>query len=328
MNKEKYDENKWFAEAKFGMMIHWGLYSLLGGEWKGRRMDNYIAEWAQQYFRIPLCEYKKLCRAFDPVFFNAEEWVKTASDAGMKYVVLVSKHHDGFAMFKSAVSDYNVVDATPFGRDVVAEVADACRKYGLRLGLYYSQDLDWEHPHGGGYNVGKIWCDNAAYLTNNWDYPDASKKDYSICFEEKIKPQVKELLTNYGDICLLWFDVPVTISPEQSDELYRMVKSYQPDCLVNSRIGNGRGDYESAEDNFIPDKHSSGKLYESPCTMNGSWGFKYYDCDWKPAEEILKTKKKLNGMGCNYLLNVGPDHLGRIPAPCVDILRRVGEADR
>ena len=323
---ERFDMKKWFVDAKFGMMIHWGLYSLLGGEWRGRRMDDYIAEWAQQYFRIPLSDYKKLCRAFDPVYFDAEEWVLTAKSAGMKYMVFVSKHHDGFAMFKSAVSDYNVVDATPFGRDVVAELAYACRKHGLKLGLYYSQDLDWEHPHGGGYTMGKVWCDNAAYLTNNWDYPDDAHKDYSICFEQKIKPQVKEILTNYGDLCLIWFDVPVTLTPEQSDELYRMVKFYQPDCLVNSRIGNGRGDYESADDNFIPDKHSAGKLYESPCTMNGSWGYKYYDCNWKTAEEILRIKNKLNGMGCNYLLNVGPDHLGRIPAPCVDILKSVGRA--
>lgn len=325
MDTERFDIKKWFAEAKFGMMIHWGLYSLLGGEWRGRRMDNYIAEWAQQYFRIPLSEYKKLCRAFNPVLFDAEEWVLTAKSAGMKYIVLVSKHHDGFAMFKSEVSDYNVVDATPFGRDVVAELAEACRKHGLKLGLYYSQDLDWEHPHGGGYTMGKVWCDNAAYLTNNWDYPDDKHKDYSICFEQKIKPQVKEILTNYGDLCLIWFDVPVTLSPKQSDELYRMVKFYQPDCLVNSRIGNGRGDYESAGDNFIPDEHKAGMLYESPCTMNGSWGYKYYDCNWKTADEILRIKNKLNKMGCNYLLNVGPDHLGRIPAPCVDILRKVGE---
>ena len=318
------DNRKWFSEAKFGMMIHWGLYSLLGGEWKGQRMGDYIAEWAQEYFRIPLCEYGRLCKAFNPVCFDAEEWVKLAKDAGMKYVVFTSKHHDGFAMFKSNASSYNVVDATPFGRDVVAELAAACRKYGLKLGLYYSQDLDWQHPHGGGYTAGKTWCGGAAYLTNNWDYPDDAHKDYSVCFEEKIKPQVKEILNNYGDLCLIWFDVPVTLTPEQSDELYNMVKFYQPDCLLNSRIGNGKGDYVSAEDNEIP-KDNKGMLYEAPCTLNDTWGFKYYDSNWKSPETVLELKKRLNDAGINYLLNVGPDGLGRIPAPSTDILREVGK---
>ena len=194
---------EWFKEAQYGMMVHWGLYALLGGEWQGKRMANYIGEWAQQYFRIPLAEYSKLAAAFNPVFFDAEEWVKLAKDAGMKYVVFTSKHHDGFAMFKSEVSKYNVYDATPFKRDVVAELADACKEYGLKLGLYYSQDLDWEHPDGGGYKLGKVWCDNAAYLTNNWDYPDDANKNYTKCFEEKIKPQVNEILTKYGDLCLI-----------------------------------------------------------------------------------------------------------------------------
>ncbi len=318
------DNRKWFSEAKFGMMIHWGLYSLLGGEWRGQRMGGHIAEWAQQYFRIPLSEYRQLCKAFNPVYFDAEEWVKLAKDAGMKYVVFTSKHHDGFAMFKSNASNYNVVDATPFGRDVVAELAAACKKYGLKLGLYYSQDLDWEHPHGGGYTLGKVWDGGAAYLTNNWDYPDAASKDYTVCFEEKIKPQVKEILNNYGDLCLIWFDVPVTLTLEQSDELYRMVKFYQPDCLVNSRIGGGKGDYISAEDNEIPDT-GRGLLYEAPCTLNDTWGFKYYDSNWKSPDRILELKNRLNGAGINYLLNVGPDGLGRIPAPSIDILREVGK---
>jgi alpha-L-fucosidase len=315
---------EWFKQAKFGMMIHWGLYALPAGEWKGRRME-YIGEWAQQYFRIPLEEYKRLCKAFNPVYFDADEWVSLAKKAGMKYVVFTSKHHDGFAMFKSEASEYNVADATPFGRDVVAEIADACKRHGLRLGLYYSQDLDWEHPHGGGYTMGKVWCGDAAYLTNNWDYPDDNKKDYSICFEEKIKPQVKEILTKYGDLCLIWFDVPVTINAEQGKQLYDMVKFYQPDCLVNSRIGNGLGDYTSAEDNEIPKENIGKVLYESPCTLNDSWGFKYYDSNWKSPDKVIELKNRLNSSGINYLLNVGPDGLGRIPVPSVDILREVGE---
>ena len=162
---------EWFKQAKFGMMIHWGLYALPAGEWKGRRMP-YIGEWAMQYFRIPLAEYRPLARAFNPLLFNAEEWVKLAQDAGMRYMVFTSKHHEGFAMFDSAVSDYNVVKATPFGRDVVAELAEACYRHGLKFGLYYSQDLDWSEPNGGGYTAGKTWCGGEAWWTNNWDFPD------------------------------------------------------------------------------------------------------------------------------------------------------------
>ncbi len=317
------DNKKWFQEAKFGMMIHWGLYALLGGEWKGRRMDA-IGEWAQEYFRIPGAEYRKLAAAFDPVFFDAEEWVLLAKRAGMKYVVFTSKHHDGFAMYHSKASTYNVYDATPFKRDPVEELAYACKKHGLKLGLYYSQDLDWAHPHGGGYTLGKVWCGDLAYLTNNWDYPDDDKKDYSICFREKIVPQVKEILTSYGDLCLIWFDVPVTLKPEQTDELYKMVKFYQPDCLVNSRIGNGYGDYESADDNAIPSNSAPGMLRESPCTINDTWGYKSFDNNWKSADKIMELKSRLNNNGINYLLNVGPDPLGRIPGPSVDVLEEVG----
>jgi alpha-L-fucosidase len=318
---------EWFKAAKFGMMIHWGLYALPAGEWKGGRMED-IGEWAQQYFRIPNAEYGRLAEAFNPILFDAEEWVRLALDAGMKYMVFTSKHHDGFAMYKSSVSSYNIVDATPFGRDVVGELAEACRKYGLKFGLYYSQDLDWNHPHGGGYRTGKTWCGGKAYWTNNWDFPETDKKDYSICFEEKIKPQVTEILTRYGDLCLIWFDVPFTISPAQTDELYRLVKRYQPDCLVNSRIGNGYGDYTSAGDNQIPDDDKGEALFETPATLNDTWGYKSFDNNWKPADEVIRLKEHLNRRGINYLLNVGPDALGRIPAPACAILREVGRRTR
>ena len=314
---------EWFKEAQFGMMIHWGLYSLPAGEWKGKRMP-YIGEWAQEYFRIPNAEYARLAEIFNPILFDAEEWVRLAKDAGMKYMVFTSKHHDGFAMYKSEVSRYNIVDATPFGRDVTAELAEACYKHGLKFGLYYSQDLDWSHPHGGGYTAGKTWCDNQAYWTNNWDFPDDDTKDFSICFEEKIKPQVTEILTKYGDLCLIWFDVPFTISAAQTDELYRLVKKHQPDCLVNSRIGNGYGDYTSAGDNYIPNDDKSGMLYETPATLNDTWGYKSFDNNWKSAERVLEIRNHLAVRGANYLLNVGPDYLGRIPAPACDILREVG----
>ena len=317
------DAKTWFRQAKFGMMIHWGLYALPAGEWRGQRMED-IGEWAQQYFRIPNAEYHRLASAFNPLLFDAEEWVKLARDAGMQYMVFTAKHHEGFAMYHSRVSKFNVVDATPFGRDVVGELANACAKHGMKLGLYYSQDLDWSHPHGGGYKTGKTWCGGKAYWTNNWDFPDDAHKNYTICFEEKIKPQVQEILTQYGDLCLIWFDTPLTISPAQTDELYRMVKQYQPDCLVNSRIGNGYGDYSSAGDNQIPDDEKE-ELFETPATLNDTWGYKTFDANWKPAREVIRLKNHLNSRGINYLLNVGPDYLGRMPAPAIEILRQVGK---
>lgn len=331
------DAHKWFKEAKYGMMVHWGLYSLLGGEYKGEKVSSY-AEWAQTYFRIPNAEYEKLATAFNPVYFNADEWVRFAKECGMKYIVVTSKHHEGFAMFKSRADKFNVVDATPFGRDVMAELAEACYKHDMKLGLYYSQDLDWHEKNGGGYlsnhipNAGTTW-------DNSWDFPDEAHKDFTECFENKIMPQVEEILTGYGDLCLIWFDVPMTINESQSRRIYEAVKKYQPNCLINSRLGNGAYDYVSLGDNEIPDKmeDTTGKavdmnsiggfkpspygLYETAATLNDTWGFSYHDHNWKTPEFIRSTREKLNGMGINYLINVGPDPLGRITADAQRILR-------
>lgn len=321
------DNREWFRSAQFGMMAHWGLYSLLGGEYKGRRVHDY-AEWIQSFMAIPNKEYEQLAHIFNPIYFDADKWIRLAADCGMKYFVFTSKHHDGFAMFKSYADAYNIVDATPFGRDVVGELAEACYKYGLKMGLYYSQELDWHHPHGGGYD-NFAGCSGVSW-DNSWDFADRSKKDFSVCFEEKIKPQVTELLKNYGELCLMWFDVPHTITKAQSLELNQLVKHYQPDCLINSRIGNGAYDYVSLGDNEYPTsfavdenadlnsldgfKVSPYGLYETAGTLNSSWGFKYYDQNWVTAEEIAQRRQKLNNLGVNYLLNVGPDALGRIPS--------------
>lgn len=333
-------QHEWFANAEYGMMAHWGLYSLLAGEYRDRRVNDY-AEWIQSFMPIPNAEYEQLAKAFNPVYFNADEWIKLAKDAGMKYFVFTSKHHDGFAMFKTKVDKWNIVDATPFGRDVVGELAEACYKYGIKFGLYYSQELDWHHEHGGGYDQFAP-CSGISW-DNSWDYPDRSKKDFSICFEEKIKPQVTEILTQYGDLCLIWFDVPHTISPAQSLELNQLVKKYQPQCLINSRIGNGAYDYVSLGDNEYPTerpkeaqadidpndlggfKVSPFDLYETAGTLNSSWGFKYYDQNWITPEEITQRRERLNSMGVNYLLNVGPDGLGRIPSFSKEAL--LGAAD-
>lgn len=316
---------EYFKNAKFGMMVHWGLYSVLAGEWNGQRIDC-IGEWIMSKCHIPIKEYEKYAQAFNPICFDANEWVKLAKDAGMKYIVITAKHHEGFAMYHSKVDSYNIYDATPFKRDPIAELAKACKENDMKLGLYYSQELDWHEKHGGGVSV---VCDEwkGTSWSNNWDFPDPSEKDFSICFKNKIIPQVTELLTNYGDIFLFWFDCPTDITREQSMELFNLVKKYQPDCLVNSRIGNKVGDYSSCADNYIPDEFET-TPYESPCTLNDTWGYKAFDQNWKPAEKIIKIKNHLNERGINYLLNVGPDYLGRIPEPCIQILRQVGNSDK
>lgn len=312
---------EWLKEAKFGMMIHFGLYSLLAGEWKGKRMGNVIGEWAMSHFQIPIKEYEKLMDVFNPIYFDADEWCDLAVEAGMKYIVITTKHHEGFALFDSKVDDYNVMH-TPFKRDIIKELSEACKKRNLKFGIYYSQELDWHEEHGGGYSEkyetlrGKPW-------TNRWDFPD-TEKNFEICFRKKTIPQVTELMTNYGDIDLIWFDTPTDITKEQSLELYNLVKKYQPNCLVNSRIGNGIGDYGSSGDNEI-DADGNGMLFEVPATLNDTWGYKAYDQNWKNVDEIIKIKDDLNARGGNYLLNVGPDYLGRIPAPSIDILKTVGK---
>jgi alpha-L-fucosidase len=242
----------------------------------------------------------------------------------MQYMVFTAKHHEGFAMYHSKVSKFNIVDATPFGRDVLAELAEACYRHGMKLGLYYSQEIDWSEPNGGGYHPDRLnVCDT--HWTNNWDYPDDDAKNYEQCFRDKILPQIREILTKYGDLCLLWCDTPIAITPAQSQELRDLVKSLQPDCLLNSRIGNGLGDYRSMGDNEVSDNYFGDALVETPATLNDTWGYKHFDNNWKSADEVIRIKNHLNERGVNYLLNVGPDHLGRIPAPAVKILREVGE---
>ncbi len=316
------DSKKWFQEARFGFMLHWGLYSLLGGEWQGRRCET-IGEWIQSYFRIPGQTYASLAKAFNPVGFQAEEWVRLAKNCGMHYLVLTSKHHEGFALYHSEVDAYNIYDATPFKRDPIAELAEACYKHGLKLGLYYSQDLDWHDPDGGGYLAEDKNCGVMSW-TNDWDYPDVAAKDYSRCFERKIKPQVREILTKFGDLCLIWFDTPRTISPAQSRELYDLVKEYQPGCLINSRIGNGLGDYTSLGDNQVPAARKQGGLYETAATLNDTWGYKSFDQNWKNPGETISLLSRLAARDVNYLLNVGPDHLGRIPARAQAVMNEVG----
>ncbi|RBQ00106.1 alpha-L-fucosidase [Bifidobacterium xylocopae] len=340
------DNVEWFRRAGYGMMIHWGLYSLLAGEYRGRSSSAY-AEWIQSRFRIPNEEYGRLAQAFNPICFDADRIVDLAKRCGMQYLVVTAKHHDGFALYRSRTDAYNVYDATPFHRDVIGELAQACRKAGLRFGLYYSQDLDWHDPDGGGYMSNDIETAGSTW-DNSWDF--TGPKDYSRAFERKIMPQIREIMSGYGDISIAWFDVPMTLTDEQSRVIYETVKELQPGCLINSRLGNGRYDYVSLGDNEIPAsleakeqaerkidsvdynsitgfKPSRLGLYESAGTINDSWGFSYHDHNWKSPRTIHDYKSRLNSMGINYLLNIGLDPLGRVPMAAEQTLLAVREMD-
>lgn len=314
-------EKEWFKNAGFGLMIHWGLYSILGGEYQGKRMEE-IGEWIMSKYEIPNSEYEKLARAFNPIYFDAENWVQLAKNAGMKYIVITAKHHDGFALYRSKVDSYNVVDATPFGRDIIRELASACKRNDMKLGLYYSQCIDWHEENGGGYDENYYHSNLGMSWDNDWDFPNRAQKDYLKCYEKKIKPQVKELITEYGDLCLIWFDTPVDMPKECAKELYEMVKHYQPNCLVSSRIGAGMGEYKSMGDNELPNSYTN-ELVESPITLNTTWGYKSFDNAWKSSDEVLKILEKCRACGANLLLNIGPDHLGRFPAPAIEILKEL-----
>jgi alpha-L-fucosidase len=299
---------QWFREAKFGLFIHWGLYSILAGEYQGRKTER-ISEWIMNDLDIPVREYEKLAAQFNPVKFDAEAIVRKAKEWGMKYLVFTSKHHDGFAMYRSQCSPYNIVDATPFKRDVLKELQLACEKYDMCLGLYYSQAQDWHDPDG--------------YMKGYTPKRDNRKKNFQAYLDRKCIPQLKELLTGYGDIALIWFDTPMETKDEQSRLLISTVKDLQPDCIISGRIGNNLGDYMTTGDNFIPRDPYPGD-WEVPATLNDTWGFNKDDHNWKNPDEVIKLLLKINSRGGNYLLNIGPDSLGQVPAESISILDHLG----
>jgi alpha-L-fucosidase len=304
---------EWFRDVKYGMFIHWGLYAIPAGEWNGKRSLG-LGEWIMNRSQVPVKEYEKLATQFNPVKFNADEWVQLAQDAGMKYIVITSKHHDGFAMFKSAVSKYNVADATPYKRDILKELADACATRGMRLGFYYSQSQDWHEKDGAG---------------NAWDFgPDTAPdgktelKKYDDYLRGKAEPQVKELLTGYGPVALIWFDTPRMMTPERSQRFADIVRQTQPNTLIDGRLGT-EGDYRSTGDNVIPPEPSA-EAWETPATTNDTWGFRKDDTNWKSPGQVAFKLVDIVSKGGNYLLNVGPTAEGVIPQAGADLLRTVG----
>lgn len=292
----------YFKQSKFAMFVHWGLYAQAGGSWKGKTFHG-ITEWLMANAKIPAAEYAELAEEFDPSEFDAADFVSVAKNAGMKYIVITAKHHEGFAMFRSA-DPFNIYDASPFHRDPMAEIAEECRKQGLGLGFYYSQFQDWQ-----------------AY--NRWD-ESLKDADFEVYFRKKCLPQIKELLTNYGKIALIWFDTPGAMTAAQSQEIVDMVKKYQPDALVNSRIGNGVGDYVSKNDNEVPSERIPG-LWECIRTSNNSWGYSDIDSNFCSAKEILSDLVRVVARGGTYMINVGPDRKGNIPAACRHALLEAGK---
>ena len=298
---------QWWREARFGMFIHWGLYCIPAGEWNGKEYPQ-IGEWIMKNAKIPVAEYRQLATKFNPVKFNAHDFVSTAKNAGMKYIAITSKHHDGFAMFKSNASKYNIVDATPYGKDVIKALAEECQKQGLKLCFYYSQSRDWNEANG---------------LDNDWDFP--KERNFQKYLDEKVKPQLTELLTGYGPIGLIWFDTPMDISKEQAQSLKDHVRRLQPECIISGRLGGGvETDYMSTGDNVIPATVVPGD-WEVPATLNNTWGFKKNDHEWKSPEALTRLLFDIAAKGGNYLLNVGPTAEGLIPQESVDMLAKVGD---
>ncbi len=288
----------WFREAKFGMFIHWGLYAVPAGVWKGKEIDG-IGEWIMNNAKIPIPEYEPLAKEFNPVKFDAKAWARVAKDAGMRYMVITSKHHDGFSMFKTALAPYNIVDATPYGKDPMKPLSEACRAAGLKFCFYHSI-LDWHHPD------------------QQTDFPK---------YVDYMKGQLKELVTQYGPLGILWFDGQ-WVGPwtdQDGRDLYAYVRGLQNDIIINNRVGRGGpGDYETPEQS-IPAGAIKGRLWETCMTLNDTWGFKKNDHHWKPAAEVVQKLADIASKGGNFLLNVGPDAEGVIPAESVRILGEVGK---
>ena len=313
-----------YNDLKFGMFIHWGVYSDPAGTWKGEKIPG-LGEWIMYHAQIPRAAYKALCRTFNPVNFDAEEWVKLAKDAGMRYIVAMAKHHDGFCLYDSRVSDYDIMDQTSFGRDPMDEIYKACRKYGIRMGLYYSHSIDW--MDGGDAGLAQQLKINPqhtdTYGANLWDPAPVSYDEY---LETKAKPQVTEILTRFPGLVEIWYDFPRFMNRDQSFDFYRHAYNLQPNCLVNSRVGNGFGDYLVAGDNQIPTTVDPRyRTWETPGTLNNTWGYKSYDNDWKSLTEVLYWIVEIASKGGNYLLNIGPKGDGTVPQESVELLQAVGD---
>jgi alpha-L-fucosidase len=314
LDESKKDMDKrmeWWRDARFGMFIHWGAYAVPAGIYKGEEVPG-IGEWIMDRANIPIAEYEEFVKQFNPEQFDAEAWVQIAKYAGMKYIVITSKHHDGFCLWDSQVSDYDVIDFAPFGRDILKELADACEKEDIKLCFYHSI-MDWHHP-------------------------DATGENFAKYRDEYLKPQIKELVTNYGDIGVIWFDgewIDEWTEPQGKD-LYNFIRNLKADIIINNRVGKGRqgmqgmnkdenfaGDFGTPEQEIL--KSASALDWESCMTMNDTWGFKVNDHKWKSSEMLIHNLVDIVAKGGNYLLNVGPTAEGLIPQASIERLQDMGD---
>jgi alpha-L-fucosidase len=324
---------QWWREARFGLFIHWGVYSVPAGYYNGQSIKG-IGEWIMNRGKIPVAEFQQFASSFNPVRYDADAWVKLAKDAGMKYIVITAKHHDGFALFKSNASKWNMVDATPYGKDLLKPLADACHKYGMKLGFYYSHAQDWCNPGGAASKkvASEGWAnpDSAkidAYTAaheGHWD-PAQTTKTMAQYIDEVAVPQVKELLTNYGDVDIIWWDTPTGMTDEFAEKL-NAVLALQPNIITNDRLKrpNFAGDYKTPEQRIPKESELDGKDWETCMTMNNTWGYKKNDHEWKSAEVMVRNLVDIASKGGNYLMNVGPKDDGTIPDESIARLKQVG----
>src|SRR2546426_1089503 len=308
------------------MFIHWGAYAVPAGTHNGERIPG-IGEWIMSRAHIPIPEYEQYVHRFNPARFDADEWVRIAKDAGMKYIVITSKHHDGFAIFDSKVSRYDIMDAAPYQRDAIQALSEAAHRAGLKFGVYYSI-MDWHHPDAQGPNY-------PDYNSRTWSNPN-----FGRYVDAYMKPQIRELLTQYPYIDVLWFDGEwiADWNDERGRDLYNYVRALRPSLIVNNRVGHSRqglsglnkeghvdlGDFGTPEQQ-VPPEGLPGVDWETCMTMNDTWGFKSYDDDWKDTRTLLRTLIDVASKGGNFLLNVGPTAEGVIPTPIVWRRRQMGD---
>ncbi|TCJ19573.1 alpha-L-fucosidase [Flaviaesturariibacter flavus] len=325
---------QWWREARFGMFIHWGVYSQWAGVYHGHQQARGGAEWIMNRSKIPVAEYQQRARSFNPTAYDADAWVRLAKEAGMKYIIITAKHHDGFALFNSKASKWDITDATAYGKDLLKPLAEACRRHGMKLGFYYSQAQDWNNPGGSvaRKEMREGWAnpDSAridAYTAahkGHWD-PAQETRSFEQYIDEVAVPQVRELMTNYGEVAVLWWDTPTGMTDEAAGKLKAALAS-QPMIITNDRLKrpNFPGDTKTPEQKIPTQAELDGQDWETCMTMNGSWGYKSWDDKWKPTETLIRNLVDIASKGGNYLLNIGPKEDGTIPQESIGRLKQIG----
>lgn len=296
----------WWTSARFGMFIHWGVYAVPAGSYRGKPIAG-ASEWLMHSAKIPVAEYKSFAKDFDPKSYDPNQWVRAAKEAGMGYMVITAKHHDGFALFDSKVSDWNVVASTPHGKDLLVPLVEACRAAALPLGFYYSQAQDW--VNGGSSFAGP------------WD--PAQERDFDEYIDRLAIPQLRELLALHPSCPILWWDTPAKMSPARAARILETLRSVSPGILQNDRLGGGaKGDFDTPEQR-IPAKRPA-RAWETCMTTNESWGFNSHDLSWKPPALLIRQLCEVASQGGNYLLNIGPKADGSIPSQSLAALKAIG----